>query len=53
MTPYELAKRDFNKAERNLTRALCKPNVTEDEITDLKELCRLRKIILERIGEQQ
>lgn len=53
MTPYELARRDFNKAEHNLMRASCKPNVPAEEIAHLEELYILRKIILERIGEQE
>lgn len=51
MTAYELAKRDFDKAEGNFERAKRKKNIPQSELEHLEELCKLRKTILERIME--
>lgn len=52
MTAYELAKRDFDKAEGNFERAKRKKNVPQFELEHLEELCKLRKEILERVMEK-
>ena len=53
MTAEELVKRDFRKSLGNLERAKRKPNVPQAELEHLEELCKLRKIILERVVENK
>lgn len=51
MTAYELAARDLRSVEINLFRARKKPNVTQFELERLEEQYELRKVILEKLTE--
>lgn len=53
MTPYELALRDFRKAEINLEHAKKKPNVPQHELERLEEIYSLRKEILEILTHER
>lgn len=52
MTYQELAERDLKNAQRSLVIAFTKPNVTSEELGNLRRLVEFRKVVCELINKE-
>lgn len=52
MTHQELAERDLQRAKRNLLNAWNKPNVTDEELDNLRRLVDYRQVVCELIHKE-
>lgn len=52
MTYQELAERDLRNAQRSLVIAFTKPNVTSEELGNLRRLVEFRKVVCELIHKE-
>lgn len=52
MTYQELAERDLQRAKRNLLNAWNKPNVTDEELDNLRRLVEYRQVVCELIHKE-